>query len=472
MSIQDHPVYAGIALPWKERLQPGRKYGKYDCGRFERLVGSGHYLSSGKIGDVEVACKFLFRESRWGVLTPDRNPGGVVYIDVAFNEPADCRLKDATVVLTLDEEDKDLRRHFGAGNSPAKVPVHITEHGPRSLCGQLDEAFRVTRHSLNPWVEVGGIAGASGFEYSSEEQRVRRSQWKFSSFTMPNRLTRPTVLKWHLVESELDDQPRHDNTFHTAFAFEHDGQPFFMQVEVGGSLEGIGSHLRYKAKQKFKRFKFPAEPQIATTLVNFGGRDNPFKSPLDELAMSIPCDMNEKNGKHFAQTLVQSPNPRLDYEILKGKGAVPIKEGNNSLDPNHLSPSTGLLDSMPIDEYKEVASAVMSLGRLNLFKSDRRPEMPTPDWNERPETANRTPSTRSSQAETPATSYTLIDQDQDEVTSRGALVKTQVDLEKVQRLLDEIALPMMIQLIILWIITFGAKISPSPKNTSVLKKDT
>ncbi|KAI0841007.1 hypothetical protein F5Y06DRAFT_235259 [Hypoxylon sp. FL0890] len=78
MSISEtrcHPVYSGAALPWQERLQLGRRYGKYDFGRFERLEGSVHYIGQGKIGDVEVACKFLFRESRWGVLTPDKNPG-------------------------------------------------------------------------------------------------------------------------------------------------------------------------------------------------------------------------------------------------------------------------------------------------------------------------------------------------------------------------------------------------------------
>lgn len=50
-----------------------------------------------------------------------------------------------------------------------------------------------------------------------------------------------------------------------------------MQVEVSGTLEGLTSNIRQKAK---RIFKFPVERQPATTLVSFGGRNNPYKSSI------------------------------------------------------------------------------------------------------------------------------------------------------------------------------------------------
>lgn len=158
-----------------------RKCGKHNFDRFEPLVGSVHYLGSGNIGEVEVACKFLFRESRWGVIS--NNPAGVVYLDLTFTEPLNCRLRGATVVLTLDEEDEDLKRYFRNMNlyEDPQVPVQIVQYGPRILNGRLDEALKTDRRSFQPWVDVGGIAGAGGIGIDSEKQYVQRSQWKFSS---------------------------------------------------------------------------------------------------------------------------------------------------------------------------------------------------------------------------------------------------------------------------------------------------
>ncbi|OTA63620.1 hypothetical protein K449DRAFT_381347 [Hypoxylon sp. EC38] len=481
MSIPDtrcHPVYSGPALPWQQRLQLGRRYGKYDFGRFERLEGSVHYIGQGKIGDIEVACKFLFRESRWGVLTPDKNPGGVVYLDLTFTEPPGCRLRCATVLLTLDEEDEDLRRHFSAESSSAKakVPVHITEHGPQSLHGQIDEALKITKHHFSPRIEVGGFAGAGGVGRDSEKHYVQRSQWKFSSLTMPNKLLRPTILKWNLVESELDRQPRHDNTFHTGFAFEHDGQPFLMQVEVSGCLEGIGSHLCHKAKQKFKKFKFPIEPQTATTLVNFQGRDNPYRTPLDELAKKIPYDMIEKNMKLVAQVPMKPSNTGDYYELIEDGDSSRTERDNPHDQQQHCPPQDIDIPQLtPMEELREQALAVMSLGGPSIGRtiSTRVPDLLPPTDYQQPETPNCSPSAPESQTGQTTASTTLVDEEHDEVTREVALAMPQVNHEEVQKLLRDYPLPAVFHLIILWVLAVGVRIAPllsRSKNTTSLRK--
>ncbi|KAI1210949.1 uncharacterized protein F4807DRAFT_44273 [Annulohypoxylon truncatum] len=457
-----HPIYSGVALPWQERFQFGRKYGKYDFGRFERLEGSNHYLGKGKIGDVEVACKFRFRESRWGVLTPDKNPGGVVYLDLTFTEPQECRLRGATVLLTLDEEDEDLRRHFSARDSSTKVkvPVHITEHGPQSLHGQLDEAFKTEKNSFAPWIDVGGFAGAGGIGRNSEKKYIQRSQWKFSSQPIPNKMSRATILKWDLVESELDRQPRHDNTFHTAFAFEHDGQPFFMQVEVAGCLEGIASHIRQKAKQRFKKFKFPIEPQSATTLVNFGGRNNPYHDPLDELARNIPRDMVEKNRKPVIQIPRRQPDNGPDYQIVDEGDSSHAGSEDNIDDQPRPPQRIEVSHSVALEDIQGEAMALLSLGpSVGEHGSDHTTEILTPANRPQRKPCDGRLSAPDTQVEQSTASSTIVEQEQDEGVREITLLEPRANHEEVRRLLNEAALPAVLRLMILCLLTIGMKIS-------------
>ncbi|KAI1103137.1 hypothetical protein F4804DRAFT_311152 [Jackrogersella minutella] len=465
-----HPVYSGVALPWQERLQLGRRCGKYDFGRFERLRGSGHYLGRGNIGDIDVACKFLFRESRWGVLSPDKNPGGVVYLDLTFTEPPGCRLRGATVVVTLDEEDKDLQRHFSSVGSRSNpdVSVQITEYGPRKLHGQLDEAFKVKNTLFTPSVNVLGTVGVGGVGYNSETRQILQSQWKFSGQPISNRLAKATVLKWHLVESELDRQSKHDNTFHTGFAFEHDGQPFFMQVEISGYLEGTALHLWQKTKHRFKKFKFPVEPQAATTLVNFGGRNNPYQDPLDELAKNLPHDMVERNMRLAPQIPRNTHNPGPYYEVEEEIST--INEETDMSCQQHPPQAIDNSQSIPIEELRGEALELLSPGRSSIGENGNiyTAEMLSPA-NSQPETSDGISSAPSSRDETLAGSTIVADQEESEPTDETATPKPHTHHEEVMRLLGDMAIPAWSRLIIIWFLAMWIRNSPalppSKKNT-------
>ncbi|KAI0376269.1 hypothetical protein F5Y04DRAFT_273861 [Hypomontagnella monticulosa] len=415
-----------------------RKYGKRDFNRFEPLVGSVHYLGSGSIGEVEVACKFLFRESRWGVL--NRNPGGVVYLDLTFTEPFNCRLKGATVMLTLDEEDHDLRRYFRAMNAEQdpQVPVQIVQYGPHHLSGQIDEALKIDRRSFQPWVDVGGIAGAGGIGLDSEMQYVHRSQWKFSSFPIPNKLGKPSILKWQLTESELDSQPRHNNTFHTAFAFEHDGQPFLMKVEVSGTLEGVTSNMRQKAKQIFK---FPVERRPATTLVSFGGRNNPYKTPLDELADNLPLEMIEKNTEHVTQATsrVSSSNPT---EAPHQEESMTEQENTHYYSSVELDQGSSDVD---IENIRNMALTLLPSGLLPMNLAD------VSESNLRSVLPSAMPN----------------NQEHNEPAREEATIELRGSHEEIRKLLQEASVPGVFQLIILWILAAWMKpLLPSKRDSS------
>ncbi|KAI1421344.1 hypothetical protein F5Y12DRAFT_718526 [Xylaria sp. FL1777] len=361
-----HPVYTGNALSRQERWQLGRKFGKYDFNQFRPLQASTHFLGKGKIGEMEVACKFLFQKSRWGVLNLERNPAGVLYLDLVFTEPPGCYLRGATIILTLDEHDGDLQRHFSIKDkTQTPLPVHVTEHGPHNLVGQLKTREKLRTRQFLPSLNTGGFVEIGGMGQKSKVREVQESQWRFSSQTMPDRSGLATTLRWDLSESDLDRQPKHTNTFHTAFAFQHDGQPFFIRLEVSGVLENIASNLLYKTKQKLKKFKFPGEPQTATTLVNFGGRDNGYTQPLDELARTIPSEMVHANMVPVDQVqMIQLLQRQIKEADLPDELTVQDEETPFYEVPISQA-STTVPEEDEIAEMKDNVLALMALPRAN-----------------------------------------------------------------------------------------------------------
>ncbi|KAK8079655.1 hypothetical protein PG997_007473 [Apiospora hydei] len=271
----------------------GTSYSYLDIDPTRRSRLGIYFLWKGIVGDIEVACHFLFTKSKWG--------------------PAGCRPKGATVQFTLDDEEGDLWRHFVAGKP--QVPVQITEHAPQQLNGETVRVMKTTRNAFVPEINAGGFGVLRGVGRESLRQEFVRSNWRLSSQPLRNHRGWPTTMRWYINENQLERQPHHPNTFYTAFAFEHDGQPFFMQVEVSGHLESTSSNLKHKVKRRFKRFRFPAEPQTATAVVNFCGRDNAYKAPLDELARSIPDQMVMANMKQVPRVPRVQTGPKPLYQI-------------------------------------------------------------------------------------------------------------------------------------------------------------
>ncbi|KAK7981531.1 hypothetical protein PG996_009235 [Apiospora saccharicola] len=455
-----HPVYSGVARSRRERFKLGRKYGKYDFGRFDQVRGSSYYLGKGSVGDMEVACNFLFTKSRWGVLTADKNPGGVVYLDLDFTEPPDCRLKGATVQLTLDDEDEDLRRHFASGRPPPRpqVPVQITEHGPQQLHGETVQVLKTTRKAFIPEINTGGFGGIGGVGKESQQQEFIKSNWRLSSQSLPNHFGRPTTMRWDINENQLERQSDHPNTFHTAFAFEHDGQPFFMQVEVSGHLESTTSDLKHQVKRKFRRFKFPAEPRAATTMVNFGGRENAYKTPLDELARSIPDQMVLANMRQVPRVRRTRTGQEPFYQVTAETEETSIEEMTGDAEDELIEQSyiTNRLTAPEAEELRAGAMAVLSLGQpptRNILQTQRSRQPFSPAGVDQPDTRNDT--------ELPTRTLTdadsAIELERETASQQDNSSNPPASAEQIERLLQEAKLPLVLQLIILWLMSLGTK---------------
>lgn len=100
-----------------------------DLGRFGRCEPFCHFdklsdvvsVGTEVVGKMMVDCKFLFKRSHWGVMGESWTPAGIIYMDLTFGPPQGCRVKSATVTVTLDEYDKHLNTYT--------TQKSITEHG-------------------------------------------------------------------------------------------------------------------------------------------------------------------------------------------------------------------------------------------------------------------------------------------------------------------------------------------------------
>ena len=88
------------SISQQTRPRFARKYGR-SYHHFGQLSSAS--LASRNLGKVRVDCRFRLSESQWGVLNQS-TPAGVLYVDLNFDQPQDCRLRSATVLVTLEKE--------------------------------------------------------------------------------------------------------------------------------------------------------------------------------------------------------------------------------------------------------------------------------------------------------------------------------------------------------------------------------
>ncbi|KAK0754262.1 hypothetical protein B0T18DRAFT_34036 [Schizothecium vesticola] len=264
------------------------KYGRCDFERFDDVASSHMRAGHAKIGKVEIDCKFIFRKSRWGILGPNRHPGGIVYLDLDILQPSDCRLRSATVEVILEE---DRRPAADAEAVRSKCPVKFTDnYGPKSLSGP--ERVERTRRIKNftPMVNVLG-SGAGGLGIDTEKMTHTSSRWKFAGhITSSEGCIWYNKLRWNLDENVTETQSLHSNVIHTAFALEHNAERFYIKVHISGKL----SNMSDRVKKKFKFSSFAKEQGIVTTMIEWR---NGYHCPkvLDKIAESLPIDMQREN---------------------------------------------------------------------------------------------------------------------------------------------------------------------------------
>ncbi|UPK95951.1 hypothetical protein LCI18_006886 [Fusarium solani-melongenae] len=287
--MTDHPN------PRPALLSTNRRFGRYEpFRRFDHLASHAS-VATDVIGKMTVDCQFLFEKSQWGVLGDSRFPAGIMYMDLNFGPPRGCKVKSATVTITLDEYHESLGMYYikpRQGYHKSGCPVQMTDcYGPRQLVGEAKcTEFKQTM-SLAPEIHAFG-GGAGGIGVNSEKAFKSSSRWAFNGQLLPGKGTWTyKTLKWNLTDNELKQQTFQKSCVHTAFTFQHAGQPFTMKVDIEGRLEKWND--RIKSKLKFGSARSEKEGRV-TTLVDFQ-QPEAFKKRLDELARSLPRAMELAN---------------------------------------------------------------------------------------------------------------------------------------------------------------------------------
>ncbi|KAE8444967.1 hypothetical protein EG329_014095 [Mollisiaceae sp. DMI_Dod_QoI] len=301
---------APSAQPILQRYRPlgSRKYGRYDFERFDHLSSSHASIGHGTFDKVNVDCRFLFKKSRWGVLGEHKNPAGIIYLDLTFNQPKGSQLHSATISITLDDEDKALREFSGDYyRTGPRCPVQMTDcYGPKGFAGPERTVQTKKSLHLTPRAEFLGY-GVGGMGVDRESTFTSSSRWKFSGTLLPGKGSNWAykTLKWDLSENDLEAQSTHSNQVHTAFTFEHSGQPFLMRVEIKGKLK------KFHGRVKDKLMKFPShankEDDSVATLIKFGDAIS-FTTPLDERARQLQFEMELANMNAIPME-VSDPKP-------------------------------------------------------------------------------------------------------------------------------------------------------------------
>lgn len=292
-----------------------RKYGR-SYQYFGQLSSAS--LGSRHMGKVRVDCRFRLSESQWGTINKS-SPAGILYVDLNFDQPQDCRLKSAAVLVTLEKEeplDSDTKPQSLNHNT-----LQLTDYyGPKHINGEPTVLPTKRVYQFMPEANAMGCSGGGvGIQNEQTTNEVRR--WAFTGQLMPGKSPSSAVayrtLKWELTENEFDSQSFHSNVIRTGFAFEHDREVFRIRVEINGKLQKRTRQLKEAWKDKTRHFRFPPEAKqdqgSAVTLVDVR-QTKQFKRQLDSLAIGLPDEMIKRNQLDVP---VEVPNsmPSLFQEL-------------------------------------------------------------------------------------------------------------------------------------------------------------
>lgn len=344
-----------------------RKFGRsFEC--FDTLSSAN--VGNRELGKVKIDCRFRLSKSKWGVLGNAERSAGILYMDLCFDQPKDCRLSSATVLLTLDHEigvdEKNRRRE------PESIPrgssLQMTNYfGPRQLSGEQTTVHKRSIYRLTPEVNVMGN-GLGGMGKDVETTQKVTSRWTFTGQLQAGKTAAYRTLKWELSENELDLQSLHSSTIHTGFAFEHDQTPCYLRVEIAGKLQRV--------RDRIKHLKFPPQrpKNQGETIVKIElGPQHKFDTRLDSIADGLAMAMEMEN---YGAIPVEMPEaiPALFQEVINQQSQLAATSNPAPPPPSEeaiigridLTPAQPPMITAPVPEPVAEDPLIKELARAHL----------------------------------------------------------------------------------------------------------
>lgn len=260
-------------------------------------------LCSRDLGKVLVDCRLRVSKSQWGCLgvPPTGSSAAIIYMDIAFDQPHNCRLASGTVLVTLDDVTAPA-----ATDTVHDESLQMTDYyGPKHLSGEARSVAITQTMHLTPELNVLG-SGASGIGVEREKAASYDSRWSFTGGLMTGRKSSAAyqTLKWELCENDQGGRSSRSNVIHTAFTLQHSKQPFIMRIEIQGRLQSCKDRFR----QGIRHLRFPSshnpDQGKSATLVCPNARIG-IDRPLDTLAKGLCSAMEREN---YARIPVEIPD--------------------------------------------------------------------------------------------------------------------------------------------------------------------
>lgn len=258
-----------------------------------------------------------------------------MYLNLNFGSPHGSRLREATVTITLDDQDARLDR-YNKAPSPRTLhhsgaPVQVTEwYGPRALGGEKKSAIITSKIKAVPEANILSY-GVGGVGYERSKQFTKESRWSFHGEKIRGERTSTyTTLRWHLTERELDSTSSRSPQIHTAFAFEHSGQAFIIKVQIEGRLQHIHEQLLTKLKFGLDG----AREGKVVTLVDFEDYTR-FSRGLDDIAKGLPRAMEMANLENIPVELPDS----IPVSFQQDQPPQSLQPNGHASHPQALAPN-------------------------------------------------------------------------------------------------------------------------------------
>lgn len=322
---------------WKGK----RRYSPTD---FRKLTSGLVSIGSRQLSRTTINCQLPVDKCHWGRLGHKQYPAGIIYLMLDFGPlQGDCRVTSATVTVTLDDQDdvlsargdKTVKRHDEA------IPARMTQfYGPQSgLVGPPKSSHVTDTSKFDPTVAVTNVVDLSGVSHERSKVFTRFQAWTFSSHLLPGERDMDRSIhrsiKWDFHDNKLEEQAFHSNLIHTAFTFEHSGQPFLMKVKIEGKLDRWVDRVRSK-------LKFGREAQLLT-LVEF--RDyRLFSKVLDNMAERVAADLRDANLRNTLIKMLDDTQGQSSGHTA-GNDDVPlqVKDDTASQVPLESNPTSKIM---------------------------------------------------------------------------------------------------------------------------------
>lgn len=243
-----------------------------------------------EIGKVRIDCCVRMSKTQWGKL--HKKDSGVLYFDLTFHHALDCKLAEATITMKFYDNDKFRRQ-------PDPSDLEVTEYyGPQILSGEPRQKRVLKTIEAKPRFGAYGLS-AEGLKCSRTSDASYCSRWKFTSSRFAgssksdkhSRSTQYRELIWHLEENELERQSSRQPIVHTALAFHHHREPFFIDLEIQVKMH----RWRDRIKQSLTSLPRNQKPRtialVTPTSITSAMEDTKFSI----LAQRIDDEMKKQN---------------------------------------------------------------------------------------------------------------------------------------------------------------------------------